>query len=157
MDTLVEEIHHRLSSIGIKPQSGPNIRPLAVEQKALLLRVIIFGAFYPNYFSRQVFSGEEQEREAVRALNGLDPFSTVRLGSFPTDQPPKAYVRQIKDQVENQIFSIYILIHLQKKKTRFPSYMIVQSFRNEMNLIKSKNLIKFISFLYFWFHFILVT
>ena len=105
MDALVSEIKHRLRQLGIESPSGPNIRPLNTEQKALLIRVIIFGAFYPNYFSRQATSGEEPEREAVRALCGSDPYSTVRLGSFPSDQPHLAYTRQIKNQVENHIFS----------------------------------------------------
>ena len=105
MDVLIGEIKYRLSCVGIGSPSGPNVRPLDAKQKSLLIRVIIFGAFYPNYFSRQVVSGEEQEREAVRFLSGLDPYSTVRLGSFPLDQPHRAYVRQIKTQVENHIFS----------------------------------------------------
>ena len=105
MDALVEELKFRLRKLGIESPSGPNIRPLEAEQKAILLRVIIFGAFYPNYFSRQVISGEEREREAVRDLCGFDPYSTVRLGSFPYGLPHRAYVRQIKNQVENEIFS----------------------------------------------------
>lgn len=104
MDLLVKEIKFRLSSIGIEEAIGPNIRPLTESQKALLLRIVLYGAFYPNYFTRDAISGQIDEREAVKGMCGLDPFRTVRLQGFPLDQPPKAYVRQIKGNM-SQIFS----------------------------------------------------
>ena len=85
---MVNEITLRLESIGIEPAVGPNVRALNESQKSLVLRVAIFGAFYPNYFCRGASSGE---REAVRSLNGLDPYTTVGLERFPTDQPPLPY------------------------------------------------------------------
>lgn len=99
MDHLVKEIKFRLTSMGIEEPTGPNVRPLTESQKALLLRVVLFGAFYPNYFSRDAISGQIDEREAVKSLCGLDPYSTVRLQGFPLDQPTKAYVRQIKNNM----------------------------------------------------------
>ena len=107
MDLMVDEIKHRLSSIGIEPAMGPNVRVLNESQKSLVLRVAIFGAFDPNYFSRDSFTGRIDEREAVRSLNGLDPYNTVRLAGFPLDQPPKAYVRQIKENMK-EIFGMFI-------------------------------------------------
>ena len=98
---MVNEITLRLESIGIEPAVGPNVRALNESQKSLVLRVAIFGAFYPNYFFRDAFCGRIDEREAVRSLNGLDPYTTVRLAGFPTDQPPKAYVLQIKDNLKD--------------------------------------------------------
>ena len=104
MDTLVKEIKQRLTSVGIEEPSGPNVKPLTESQKALLLRVAIFGAFYPNYFTRDAVAGKIDEREAVKSLCGLDPFSTVRFQGFPCDQPTKPYVRQIKGHLKD-IFS----------------------------------------------------
>lgn len=103
MDHLVKEIQQRLHSMVIEEASGPNVKPLAESQKALLLRVVLFGAFYPNYFSRDAVAGQIDEREAVKTMCGLDPYSTVRLQGFPIDQPPKAYVRQIKSNM-SEIF-----------------------------------------------------
>ena len=104
MDYLVGEINQRLKSLGIEPPSGPNIRPLTPMQKALLLRVVVFGAFYPHYFYRDAVTGQIDEREAVKSLCGMDPYTTVRLGGFPINQPGKAYIRQIKENL-SQIFS----------------------------------------------------
>ena len=104
---MVDEITHRLSSVGIEPAIGPNVRVLNESQKSLVLRVAIFGAFYPNYFSRDTFTGRIDEREAVRSLNGLDPYNTVRLAGFPLDQPPNAYVRQIKENMK-EIFGSFV-------------------------------------------------
>jgi ATP-dependent RNA helicase TDRD9 len=104
MELLVKEIKLRLHSIGIEETVGPNVRPLTESQKALLLRVVLYGAFYPNYFTRDAVSGQIDEREAVKELCGLDPFKTVRLQNFPPGQPHKAYVRQIKNNM-SEIFS----------------------------------------------------
>ena len=99
MDRLVKEIKLRLNKMGIDEVVGPNVRPLTECQKALLLRVVIFGAFYPNYFARD--AGQIDEREAVKTMCGLDPYSSVRLQGFPIDQPSKAYVRQIKSNMSD--------------------------------------------------------
>lgn len=90
--------------MGIEEPAGPNVKLLNDNQKDLLLRIVLFGAFYPNYFSRDAISGQIDEREAVKTMCGLDPFSTVRLQGFPSDQPTKPYVRQIKGNMK-EIFS----------------------------------------------------
>ena len=101
MDRLVEEIKIRLNTMGIDVVVGPNVEPLNEYQKALLLRVVIFGAFYPNYFARPAITGKIDEREAVKTVCGLDPYSTVRLHKFPINEPPMAYVRQIKSNMSD--------------------------------------------------------
>ena len=102
MDRLVEEIKFRLNTMGIEETVGPNVKPLTECQKSLLLRVVIFGAFYPNYFVRDAVSGQIDEREAVKTMGGLDPYSTVRLQGFPSCvESPKAYVRQIKSYLSD--------------------------------------------------------
>jgi hypothetical protein len=51
------------------------------------------GAFYPNYF---VSYAKFDDREAVRALAGYDPYSTVYLSNFPLDHPGEIYTTAIK-------------------------------------------------------------
>jgi len=103
MDALVSDIKYRLSRMGI--EAPPPQNPvLDSDQKALLLRVVIFGAFYPHYFSRKGERGEKVERDALRALCGLDPYSTVRLGGFPTEHLHKAYAHQLQQRVKEDIF-----------------------------------------------------
>lgn len=52
---------------------------------------MIAGAFYPNYFVRSSLGGRVDEKDAVRALNGKDPCSTVYLSGFPSAQPGQLY------------------------------------------------------------------
>lgn len=99
MDVLVRELYHRLEQLGIKSISGPNVRRLKDSERSLLLYVVIHGAFYPQYFSRDSQASRVDEREAVRSLGGLDPYTSVRLQGFPTDQPAKAYLQQIKEHL----------------------------------------------------------
>lgn len=51
------------------------------------------GAFYPNYF---VSYAKFDDREAVRALTGYDPYSTVYLTNFPLDHPGPIYTTAVK-------------------------------------------------------------
>lgn len=136
MDLLVKEIKQRLSSIGIEEAIGPNIRPLTESQKALLLRVVLYGAFYPNYFTRDAVSGQIDEREAVKSLCGLDPFRTVRLQGFPVDQPPKAYVRQIKNNM-SEIFNM-LKEDTWNAKITFDSQRVFLQFHQEGNPFQHK-------------------
>lgn len=110
MDTLVSEIKYRLSAVGIDalPPCDPGMHPaLSAEQKALLLRVVIFGAFYPHYFSHRNERDQEPERAALRSLSGLDPYSTVRLAGFPSGHLHKAYIHQFQQRVQNDIFGTF--------------------------------------------------
>ena len=50
----------------------------------MLRKVVIAGAFYPNYFVRVA----KDERDALKDLCGLDPFRTVMLSGVPADQGP---------------------------------------------------------------------
>ena len=106
MDVLVQELKHRLKNLDIDPQPDPKTPPLQPEQKELLLYVVIFGAFYPNYFSRKapMSRDEEPERQAERTLCGLDPYSTVKLSGFPANHPHKSYIHQLKERVNRDIF-----------------------------------------------------
>ena len=126
MDQNVIEYTRRLKDEGIEAISGPNVRQLTDSQKELALRVAIFGAFYPNYFSRAVaFNPAQVERDAVNCLNGLDPYTTVRLGGFPPYQPAKAYMRQIKENLNDIFGNLFEMINLK---------MCLNSFNSNFNL-----------------------
>ncbi|KAK4015459.1 hypothetical protein OUZ56_030437 [Daphnia magna] len=101
MDLLVKKIKQRLSSIGIEEAIEPNITPLTESEKALLLHVVLYGAFYPNYFTRDAVSGQIDEFEDLKSLSGLDPFSTVRLQGFTFCEPHKAYGPQMLNNISN--------------------------------------------------------
>ena len=66
--------------------------------KSLLLRAVVFGAFYPNYFHRSP-SRQMGEYDAAKELCGWDPFATVKLSGWPSEQPAKAYFHAIQKQL----------------------------------------------------------
>ncbi|XP_068618918.1 probable ATP-dependent RNA helicase spindle-E [Battus philenor] len=101
LDDLVRELKSRLSREGLDPQTGPS--PWAKHEISLVLKVILAGAFYPQYFV-QSLSDEGREREAVRILGGLDPRCTVYLRGFPQNQPIAPYVSSVRHAVRRLLF-----------------------------------------------------
>ncbi|XP_012544435.2 probable ATP-dependent RNA helicase spindle-E [Bombyx mandarina] len=100
LDDMVRELRLRLSREGL--ESEGNASPWARNELPLALKVIMAGAFYPQYFI-QVSQDEEREREALRTLSGFDPRNTVYLRNFPDHQPGEVYASLIKKVVKQQI------------------------------------------------------
>ncbi|XP_049877718.1 probable ATP-dependent RNA helicase spindle-E [Pectinophora gossypiella] len=97
---LVRELKMRLSREGIEVQKESS--PWDRTEQALVLKIIMAGAVYPQYFV-QVSQNEDREREAVRTLGGHDPRNTVYLKNFPDNQPGEIYAASIKKAVMKQI------------------------------------------------------
>ena len=55
-----------------------------LDRLETLHKILIAGAFYPNYFLRVA----KDERDSLKELSGLNPFSTVLLSGVPPDQGP---------------------------------------------------------------------
>ena len=94
---LVKNIKFRLQQYGI--ESPTAVEGLSPSDVGLVLRVVLFGAFYPQYFSRGAHDGPK-EKDAYKEYCCMDPFTTVRLNRFPVDWKPKAYYVQIKNQLQ---------------------------------------------------------
>lgn len=94
--TLIKEITERLNRLGIKETVGQNKVTLTSLQLPLVLKVVMCGAFYPNYFIRSANAGQVDEREAVKILSGKDPYRTVYMNNMRRDQPGQLYVNNIK-------------------------------------------------------------
>ena len=77
MKLLVEEITMILKMMDITPLLVEDALKWTEESKFLMLRMVMFGAFYPNYFIRQ--SNSEIEQLANRTLLCKDPKNTVYL------------------------------------------------------------------------------
>merc|ERR1719414_128021 len=81
-----------------------DIRPLQIqnpvvwnsEYKFFILRLVMFGAFYPNYFTKTCISG--LEAQANRVLLGRDPMNTVYMTGFSQEQAVfgELYAEQVK-------------------------------------------------------------
>lgn len=93
---LVTEIKNRLANLKITNTTGSCRTHYTDKEKPIILKVIICGAFYPNYFIRSDAGGQVDEREAVRSVGGRDPFKTVYFTGMQTTQPKELYVRAIK-------------------------------------------------------------
>lgn len=94
---LVKEIKERLARFGIKQECGPSTVVLHDDDLYTVLRVVICGAFYPNYFRRAEDAGQVDEREAVKLLGGRDPYRTVYFKNMDLNQPGPLYNKRIKD------------------------------------------------------------
>jgi len=105
---LIKEIRHSLKYMDIEvPVSAPISKyNLDVD---LLRDIVLFGAFYPNYFVKH--HNQEREREAFRALDKNDPLTSVFFDKFPEDHVKfgelyKTQVRQILKDVNKDIARI---------------------------------------------------
>lgn len=80
---LEDEVRKRLKAFKIEQIVGQNSVKWKDTEKPLILKLVIAGAFYPNYFSRSGQGGQINEIDAVKMLGGRDPFSTVYLQNLP--------------------------------------------------------------------------
>ncbi|XP_020627811.1 putative ATP-dependent RNA helicase TDRD9 [Orbicella faveolata] len=78
VEQLVEELTERLKQLNLR-----TIRPLhqkaTTQESLLILKLVICGAFYPNYFT----SSDIDEAEVMKAMSGHDPFTTVIVRNMP--------------------------------------------------------------------------
>lgn len=94
---MVKEITERLNRLGIKESVGPQRVVLTQIESNLVLKVVMCGAFYPNYFIRSSDAGQVNEREAVRTLSGRDPYRSIYMTNMSRDQPGQLYTGFIKN------------------------------------------------------------
>eukprot|EP00794_Sanderia_malayensis_P020227 gene20227-22203_t len=82
IDQLVSELGNRLRNFNIyRPeQRMPHSRNEMSQNDLLILKIVLCGAFYPFYFT----SGEIDDFQAMKALSGHDPFSTVVVNNVPS-------------------------------------------------------------------------
>ncbi|CAD0203892.1 unnamed protein product [Chrysodeixis includens] len=97
---LERDLRRRLAALHIDSPHGK--APWNRHELALLYKIILAGAFYPQYFV-QVSEDESREREAVRTLGGLDPRNTVYIKNFPDNQPGEVYATAIKKAIFKHI------------------------------------------------------
>ncbi|XP_071453953.1 probable ATP-dependent RNA helicase spindle-E [Hetaerina americana] len=96
VDILVTDLKERLKHLGIQVPVGEHHPVLEKEERPFIFKVVLAGAFYPNYFVRGAQGGQVNERDAVRQLMGRDPFTTVFLQGMPSNQPGELYVKSIR-------------------------------------------------------------
>nr|XP_022333202.1 putative ATP-dependent RNA helicase TDRD9 [Crassostrea virginica] len=99
---LVRELEQRLNQFNIsKPSHRPNYKNRFTEdQERLLLKLVMCGAFYPNYFLK----GQVDEESALREMSGNDPLNTVMVKGLPANQG-MLYKQALEDQFRHVGFN----------------------------------------------------
>ncbi|XP_050500207.1 probable ATP-dependent RNA helicase spindle-E isoform X2 [Diabrotica virgifera virgifera] len=97
---MVKEINQRLEFLNIKQIHGQT--ELQIDEKPLVLKMIIAGAFYPNFFIREQNANEVDDKQLVRAVGGRDPYRSVYLTGMDSQQPGPVYIRAIKSLFKNE-------------------------------------------------------
>lgn len=97
MHLLVKDIKDRLNGFGIKQNHSTQFSQWEEWEKAIILKVIIAGAFYPNYFLYNKQNDIEKERTKYHILCGHDPCRTVYFTNFDTRHIGQLYTRSIKE------------------------------------------------------------
>lgn len=80
MSHLIDELKHRIKHLGLVEPTGAHKIIWTAQEKPIVLKTVIAGAFYPNYFVRSSDGGAQaNERDAFHTLGGRDPCNTVFL------------------------------------------------------------------------------
>ncbi|XP_078043923.1 putative ATP-dependent RNA helicase spindle-E [Augochlora pura] len=102
---LVTELKERLRKMGIVESEGINKVTWKGTELPIVLKIVIAGAYYPNYFVKHVPDGQQNQNDGLKLLNGLDPCKTVYMQGWPMRQPGYLYAKRIQDIFEKHVAS----------------------------------------------------
>ncbi|XP_005191065.1 probable ATP-dependent RNA helicase spindle-E [Musca domestica] len=97
MHLLRQEILERLEGFNLKTRNSYQHVHWMDREKTTILKIVIAGAFYPNYFTRTTLNDTDRERGLYHILCGNDPCSTVYFTNFNTKHIGQLYAHFIKD------------------------------------------------------------
>lgn len=97
VNLLVREITERLQRVHIRETAGVNRVRWSEREKTIVLKIVIAGAFYPNYFLRNSFDHQSYERNTYQLLSGRNPCNTVYFTNFDSKYIGQLYTQCIKD------------------------------------------------------------
>uniref|UniRef100_A0A182VKH7 Probable ATP-dependent RNA helicase spindle-E n=1 Tax=Anopheles merus TaxID=30066 RepID=A0A182VKH7_ANOME len=126
MAELVQEITMRLKTANIRVVSGANNARWTDRERTVVLKVVMAGAFYPNYFIPTCVTDRElSDRMVYTEIGGRDPFSTVFFCGFDhsnyigplyrneirallTERKPTSEKHQVKVEFERSTNKIFV-------------------------------------------------
>lgn len=92
----VKDLYVRLNRLNLKPLSKGKFQ-WSDNEKNIILKVVISGAFYPNFFMRSTSNRRQSEREHFEVIGGRDPCNTVYFTGFEQKYLRNIYTTSIKD------------------------------------------------------------
>lgn len=127
MKQAIEEISYSLREQGLEKFFTPNrpYRNQNTRARLTLMRYVVFGAFYPNYFVGN--PGIRDLNMVERELEGCDPTTSVYFTNFPPDQSKMAHLLYT-DQVR-EIFKG--LVNPGAIKVQFSGSKVIVSFQRD--------------------------
>uniref|UniRef100_A0A1I8NW04 Probable ATP-dependent RNA helicase spindle-E n=1 Tax=Stomoxys calcitrans TaxID=35570 RepID=A0A1I8NW04_STOCA len=127
MHLLIQELKERFNAYNFKVNNTHQRVLWLDREKTIILKIVIAGAFYPNYFNRSALNETDRERGVYHVLCGNDPCRTVYFTNFNTRHIGQLYTRHIKD--------LFSDVHIppQNMEVRFQpgSEKVFVTFRNE--------------------------
>lgn len=99
IDAFVTDITYKLKEFGITETMGPDKvtwESLNVN-RSFVLKFIIAGAFYPNYFIKFPHNINERKQDIEKMLAFRDPMNTIVLRGWPQKQPGSLYARKFQE------------------------------------------------------------
>lgn len=94
---LVQELKQRLEHLGIYELAGIERLRWTEQEKSIILKMVIAGAFYPNFFATSPITNPMFERDIFHVMNGRDPNNTVYFSNFRQENIRELYVDSIRN------------------------------------------------------------
>lgn len=95
VDFLIHELTKRLKDLGIEETRGAEKLILAREEEDRILRIVIAGACYPDYFFFKI--KDDDDKAISKELNGFDPCQTVFLKGWDRNVNGELYAKRIQE------------------------------------------------------------
>ncbi|XP_012523502.1 probable ATP-dependent RNA helicase spindle-E [Monomorium pharaonis] len=99
IDAFIGEITYKLREFGITETMSPEKitwDSLNVDH-GFILKFIIAGAFYPNYFIKFPHNINDRKRDIDKILGFRNPMNTIVLRGWPDNQPGSLYSRRFQE------------------------------------------------------------
>lgn len=97
INALMTDIMTKLRHFGIREYMSQEKRTWDYVNRTIILKVIIAGAFYPNYFIKLPSDIAHRRKGIEKAMFNRDPNNTVILRGWPMKQPGALYARRFQE------------------------------------------------------------
>lgn len=93
-NAIVDDLTARMKRVGLNVYDTDNWSKM---EKFIVLKAVIAGAFYPNYYSRSSKNKRQCETATAKELTERDPCDTVYFTGFNKDDCRHIYIARIKE------------------------------------------------------------